>query len=324
MTEKSSQNCHNYTIWIVTEGIAGTENQCIGVAEALGWNYEVKRISLKQPWKSLSPYIGYERSSTFEPQLTPPWPDILITSGRKSVAAARYIKKKSNGKTYSLHIQDPKVSYNAFDLIAVPQHDDAREENIIVTDGAPNKITADKISAARSEFDFSKYGEPRIAVLIGGKSKAYDMSAQDTENLAKKLSALNGSLLITCSRRTDAENRRILEHHLNTPNNYFWNGEGENPYFGFLAWADYILVTADSASMISESCTTGKPVYMIPMQGGARRIQSFQNHLTNQGKLKLFDGNLEPYTYEPLNDAQIIANELKKRFQGFTKSAHDD
>ncbi len=318
MTKELPQKSHDPSIWIITEGIAGTENQCIGVANHLGWNYELKRVHLKQPWRSLSPYIGFETEKTFTPKLTEPWPDILITSGRKSVAAARYIKKQSHGKTFSVHIQDPKASADAFDLIAVPQHDKCRGEKVIATDGAPNKMTQGKLQQARNDFDFSKYVSPRIAVLIGGKSKAYDMSAEDADKLGRNLSQLEGSLLITCSRRTGSENRKILKQYLDTPDNYFWNGEGENPYFGFLAWADYILVTADSASMISESCTTGKPVYMIPMRGGAKRIQSFHNHLTGNKKMKVFDGTLEPYEYEPLKDAQFVANEIKKRFEDFT------
>ena len=58
--------------WIVTEGMAGTENQCIGVAEALGVSYDVKRITLTEPWKTLSPYIGFECARTFAPQIEPP------------------------------------------------------------------------------------------------------------------------------------------------------------------------------------------------------------------------------------------------------------
>jgi mitochondrial fission protein ELM1 len=322
MIKNSSQNSHDPDVWVITEGIAGTENQCIGVADHLGWKYDVKRITLKQPWKRLSPYIGFETKHIFTPELCEPWPDILITSGRKSVAAARYIKRKSNGMTFSAHIQDPKISYNTFDVIAVPQHDNARGDNIIVTDGSPNKVTEEVLRQARLDFDFGADGsKPVIAVLIGGKSNAYDMSASDTQELARKLAHIDGRLLITCSRRTNEENKAILKKHLDTPKNYFWDGSGTNPYFGFLSWADYILVTADSASMISESCTTGKPVYMIPMEGGARRIESLHNHLISRGSLKVFDGSVGPFQYEPPNDAQIIANEIKKRFQDFTMAA---
>ncbi|MCD8526142.1 MAG: mitochondrial fission ELM1 family protein [Alphaproteobacteria bacterium] len=85
-------------IWIVTEGLVGTENQCLGVAEALARQLPDSvtipfRIKLREPWKTLSPWLGLEQWWSFDPLLEPPWPDILITSGRKAIASARFIKK---------------------------------------------------------------------------------------------------------------------------------------------------------------------------------------------------------------------------------------
>ncbi|MGH1455583.1 MAG: mitochondrial fission ELM1 family protein [Alphaproteobacteria bacterium] len=319
MTINAPQNRHNPTLWVITEGIAGTENQCIGVADALNVGYEVRKVRLRQPWKTLSPYLGLERSFTFEPTPRPPWPDILITSGRKSIAAARYIKKK-NPETFSVHIQDPKISASHFDLVAVPEHDRLRGDNVIVTSGAPNKLTQDVLNHAKSEFDFSSLPSPLVAVLIGGDSNAYSMSESITAKLADDLARINGSLLITCSRRTGKKNEALLRKKLDNSSNFFWNGSGVNPYFGILAWADYILVTADSASMISESCTTGKPTFMIPLEGGGKRINAFHENLISSRCLRVFDGHIENYDYLPLNDSQIVANEIKKRYEGFTRA----
>lgn len=301
--------------WVVTEGIAGTENQCIGVAQALGINYEIKRITLNEPWKSLSPYIGFEHSRSFSPMIKAPYPDLLITSGRKSIAVARYIKKSSKGRTVTVHIQDPRSSTKHFDLVAVPEHDPLRGSNVIVTKASPNKITDEIINSAKNDFhEFGDMPSPRVAVLIGGNSKAYNMTRDITEKLAQDLSQLDASLMVTCSRRTGAENQAILEDKLKTEGNYFWDGSGKNPYMAMLGWADYILVTADSASMISESCTTGKPTYMIGLEGGAKRISKLHDNLIRHGVLRRFEGRLEPFTYEPLNDAQMVAEEIKKRF----------
>lgn len=305
--------------WIITEGMAGTENQCIGIANALGVPPQIKRITLNEPWKTLSPYLGLERNTSFSEPLTAPWPDLLITSGRKSIAAARYIKRMSKGATVLIHVQDPRYWSKGFDLIAVPEHDPLRGENVIVTKGSPNKITIDILNDAKSMFpNLSSLKAPRIAVLIGGTSQAYNMTQSITEDLAKSLlqinKNLNSSMMITCSRRTGKNNEAILRSSLDNNGNYFWNGKGENPYTAFLAYANYIMVTADSASMISESCTTGKPVYMIALDGGAKRISTLHSNLIRHGVLRQFNGLLEPYDYEPLNDAQIVSKEIKKRF----------
>ncbi|MCD8520240.1 MAG: mitochondrial fission ELM1 family protein, partial [Alphaproteobacteria bacterium] len=192
------------TCWIVTEGMAGTENQCLGVADALGLTPEIKRIKLRQPWKSLSPHLGLEISCTFTPKLEGPWPDLLIASGRKSVAASRYIKRKSGGKTFTVQIQDPRIDPSAFDLVAVPEHDKTRGENVIVTAAAPNRITPMALDRAKTDFAplFAMMPSPRIAVMIGGNSKTHSINDYGMRKLGAQLAALNGSLMITASRRT--------------------------------------------------------------------------------------------------------------------------
>ncbi len=339
--------------WIITEGIAGTENQCLGVAEALGAAPIVKRIALRQPWKSLSPYLGFEQSWSFSPALkseSEPWPDLLIASGRKSIAAARYIKKMSAGKTFTVQIQDPRIDPSAFDLVAVPAHDPTRGDNVIVTTAAPNRITPARLEEARRQWagPFEALNKPRVAVLIGGSSKAFEMTTAITHNLAAQLSALDASLMITTSRRTGAENEAILREVLCSNKKhalageglfddggeipafagmhkgqeggdhlYFYDGKGENPYFGMLGWADIILVTADSASMLSEACTCGKPVYVIGLEprGGKLhpRIDKLHQNLKQSGCLRDFTGRLEPFSCTPLNDAALIAEAIRKK-----------
>ncbi|MGH1398094.1 MAG: mitochondrial fission ELM1 family protein [Alphaproteobacteria bacterium] len=304
-------NEKNTSCWVLSEGIAGTENQCIAVAEVLGSPFDVKRIKLQQPWKSLSPYIGFEQGWSFVPALRPPYPDLLIAAGRKSIAASRYIKRASGGKTFTVQIQDPRISPKHFDLVAVPHHDPARGDNIIVTDAAPNRVSSDGGRVTGDGFsELAALPSPRVAVLLGGDSKAYRF---DARAVAAQLSEVKGSLMITPSRRTGAENVAILRDAL--PDAYIWGGAGENPYFAMLALADVILVTADSASMISDACSTGKPVYMIEMEGGHPRIDKLHKHLQDIGALRRFEGNLEVYRYEPLNDAAKIARAIEERFK---------
>jgi mitochondrial fission protein ELM1 len=308
-----TKNC-----WVITEGIAGTENQCIGVAERLGVAFEVKRIILRQPWKSLSPYLGSEQSWSFSPALTAPWPDIVLAAGRKAIAAARYIKRQSPD-TYIAFIQDPRIPAPEFDLIAAPAHDKAFGDTVMQTIASPNRITQDKLDEAVKAFPhLQSTKQPRTAVMIGGKSKAYDITPDMMRRICKMLKAKGNGLMITASRRTGAENLKILQDEMaDYEDAYIWDGTGENPYFAFLAWADTILVTADSASMLSEACSTGKPVYIVPLKGHHPRIAALHQNLIDHGAAKLFSGKTESWTYEPLNDAQSVAdrilNDLKDR-----------
>jgi mitochondrial fission protein ELM1 len=186
---------------------------------------------------------------------------------------------------------------------------------VIQTIAAPNRITAQKLDRARSDFasDFAMLGGPRVAVLIGGNSKAHRMTTYIMEKLGIQLSNISGSLMITASRRTGDVEKNALIRGLGDRDYYFWDGTGENPYFGMLAWADVILVTADSVSMLGDAATTGKPVYVIEMEGGTPRFDKFHRILREKGIVRPFDGILEHWTYPPLNDAGRIAREIERR-----------
>lgn len=297
-------------LWIITEGMAGTENQCLGVAEALNVTPTVLRVTLRAPWKQLSPWLSYEQAWSFVPSLRGPWPDLLITSGRKAIAAARYIKQQSP-RTYTVHLQDPRIAPRLFDLVAVPHHDPLRGENVIVTDGAPNRVTLEKLTDTPHPAPSSK---PGIGVLIGGNSNTHTMSDAIIDILARQLKVLAADykLLVTVSRRTGAAQTERLKSALKRTDAYIWDGTGDNPYFAILAQADYLLVTNDSTSMISDAATTGKPVYLIPLEGGSPKFERLYAHLQSLGAVRNFNGVLENYSYTPLHDARKIADAIRQ------------
>ena len=305
------------------EGLTGTENQCLGVAAALGVTPVLKRIGLRGLWRFVLPWLGCERRGSFTGDpLDGPYPDVLIAAGRKAIAAARYIKRQSGGRSFTVFLQNPRVNPACFDLVAVPAHDRLRGANVIVTTGAPNRITPEGLAAARAQWQraFASLPGPRVAVLVGGNSKTHRMTPAITRQLAEQLSALDAGLMVTASRRTGGENRKILEAYFNcrpglhgNDRIYFWDGSGANPYQGMLAWADYILVTSDSVSMISDAASTGKPVYMIPLAGRSRKFDRFYARLREEKIVRPFEGRLENWTYSPINDSAEIASEIKKR-----------
>lgn len=310
---------HDTTCWIITEGMAGTENQCLGLTGALGLDPIIKKISLRFPWKQLVPSLKWGSQWAFSKDSDPlsaPWPNLLITSGRKAIPAALMIKKASHGKTKTVHIQDPRMNSKHFDLVTVPQHDPTRGENVFVTTGSLHRVTQSRLKAEASHFkgQFKGMPSPLLAIIIGGSSKAHNMSKEITQNLCAQLKSLHDQgcgLLITASRRTGVENQTILEAELGSLKNaYLWDGTGDNPYFAYLGLADYILVTEDSVSMTSEAISTGKPVYTIPLEGGGKRIDKFHNLLQSQGYTRPLATSLktlETWEYTAPQDTKDVA-----------------
>jgi mitochondrial fission protein ELM1 len=113
-----------------------------------------------------------------------------------------------------------------------------------------------------------------------------------------------GSLMMTFSRRTPDKARALLTARLRHLPGLIWDGTGENPYFAFLGAADHILVTEDSTNMATEAASTGKPVFILKMDGSS---------LEGLGATRPFDGLLRGWSYEPVRETQRAAAVILER-----------
>ena len=112
---------------------------------------------------------------------------------------------------------------------------------------------------------------PYRAVLVGGYAGPYALDREKAERLGREASALarekGGSLLVTTSSRTSRSAIAGLRSAIDVPYAlYEWTPDAtENPYLGYLALADEIVVTCDSTSMLAEACATRKPVHLFDL-----------------------------------------------------------
>lgn len=318
--------------WVLTEGHIGMENQALGVAEALGAAVTVKRLRPRAPWKWLPPRLWVAPLRSPGPDgdaLAPPWPDLIVTCGKRAVAPALAIRRLSGGRTFAVHIQVPPVRPDRFDLIVVPAHDDLRAPNVLVTKAAVHRVTPEKLTAeaARLAPSVADLPRPLVAVLIGGANGRYRLTPAIARKLGEQLRALaqrdGAGLLVTPSRRTGAENEAALRAGLGDAPARIWDHQGDNPYFGWLGLADHVLVTCDSVSMTSEALATGKPVHVIPLDGSSKRIDRFHKTLVAEGLTRPFDGQLDTWTYKPPGDTARVAEEIARRLRERTNRPAD-
>lgn len=310
-------------IWILTDDKPGNRTQSLGVAMKLPWEFEEKRIRLNRWAKLPNRLLGRGQHSAVE-KLTAPWPDIVIAAGRRLAPLLRYIKKK-NPNCFTVYIMRPDAPLSAFDLVAIPQHDNPpQRSNVIATLGAPHAVTREKLSVAGKAWEgrWAQLPKPRIAVLAGGNSASAQYMADDFHELGALASAMaeaaGGSLLVTTSRRTGKKAPDYLRLALSVEHELFeWSPEAENPYLGFLALAEAIIVTGDSMSMCAEACGTGKPVFIyVPRQGKlAPKLRSLHESLVEHGLAQYLTANLSPnwHPAEPLDEAGRVAREIVAR-----------
>lgn len=323
MTEVERQNIR---CWLVSEPAAGMAVQCLALAEAMGLAGERKHVHPRQPWKRLPLWLWWGEAGLRAPgpgsdAIAQPWPDLVIGCGRYGAGVTRAIRRASEGRSLAVQIQDPRVSPGHFDLVIVPEHDRLRGENVLVMQGSLHRVSDDRLRAEAERFAATVEHLPRplATVLIGGPNRAYRLGGGEARRIAGQLAAMSHrqqvSLAMTVSRRTSREAvramRRILEDE-HVPH-VLWAGEGENPYFGYLGLADYLLVTCDSVNMTCEASSTGKPVYTIPLPGGSRKFDAFHRRMQRDGRTRVFEGSLEPFEPNPLRENETVARQVWER-----------
>lgn len=315
--------------WVMTDGKAGMESQCIGLAEALGYAPEIKRIAPRVPWRWLPPQLwpptAAGRLRALGPQgdrLSPPWPDILIASGRQAVAPAIAVRRAARGRTFTVQIQNPTVDPCHFDLVVAPAHDRLNGDNVISTVGALHRVTPARLAAAAEQFRARYAGLPRplVAVLLGGDNRQYMFSDSVATRLGDALVRLaresGAGLAVTPSRRTGTRALGIIAERLRglPPGvSDIWDGSSDNPYFAMLALADAIVVTGDSVNMVSEACAAAKPVYVFDLDGGSTKFERFHAGMRARGLTRPFDGRLERWHVVPPDDMARVVAEIRRR-----------
>jgi len=156
-----------------------------------------------------------------------------------------------------------------------------------------------------------------VAVTAGGSNKRYRFSpnavARFVDQLRQLTDTTGGSLLVAASRRTDPATRQALAAGLADRPALVWTGDGDNPYLAFLHLADAIVVTSDSVNMVSEACTTGKPVHVATVEPESGRLAVFHARLRAGGYTRAFEGRLERWDYTPLDETQRVGVLLRKR-----------
>jgi mitochondrial fission protein ELM1 len=322
--------------WIITEGYTGMEVQAKALSDALGLSPEIKQVSAPPIWPwlpvSLWPaplYFARARGAA----LDPPWPEILITCGRRSAAIAIAIRRESRKDggpgTFTVHIQNPQVVPRRLDLVITPSHDltnirryHEHGPNIITTLGSLHQLNPEILAAEAAKFRgrFADLPRPLVGVLVGGPSKTYRMGTGSMEVLGAGLRRLTSTtgcgLMVLTSRRTGEANTAALKHALEGTDSYFWDGEGENPYRGLLGLADALVVTCDSVNMVTEAAATGKPVYVAMFESWSKRILAFHKEMRETGHARVFEGAVDfDWKPEPLLETPRIATEIAMRYR---------
>ena len=307
---------------LLTQGMHGMISQVEGMAKALNTEYSHKIVRLSFPWNLVPPkftpiseIILKDKIYLTESEI----PDLIISCGRKSVIPSIIIKKK-NPKVFTIHIQDPKVSLKNFDAIVAPEHDNLKGDNIYNSKGAIHYITEQEISKASQYLADKIKSEKIVSLILGGPNKYYSFNSDQIINIFNQIKSIfvsNGyKVIIIPSMRTPKETIDLAIKEMGSCGHVV-NKVDKQAYLSAYALANYVVVTCDSTSMISEAATSGKPIFVAHMKAKKNnyRFKRFFELFKQMGITRDLGEKVETWTYNKHNEAQRIAAEIQNKIK---------
>lgn len=303
------------SIWVLADPRAGTAAQALGIAERLGRPFRTVKLGwgpmarMPWPWPTLAGLDAESRAT-----IAPPWPRLVISAGRRSAPVALWLKRRG---AQLVHCMRPGFGAAGFDLLVVGRHDDpAPAPNLLPILGAAHRMSPTRLAAARAEFaELGALPSPRVALLVGGKVRAEGMDPGVAGAIAAKVAGFAGSVMATASRRTGRAAEDAMAAALTgVPHRLFrWGDAAPNPYAGFLAWADAVVVTGDSVSMISEALATPGPVFIADPDGLGPRHARLHRSLVEAGQARMLDAAPTAFPRAPLDESGRVAADILRR-----------
>ncbi len=322
----------NYTVWALKDERAGNNSQIDGVLKELSLPYKI--ISIKYNIFVILPNLllalmggQIHITSKSKHKIHKPWPNIVIACGRRSYLIAKKIKKISNDNALHIQLMNPRFNWSNtnIDLITIPMHDNYKNRiNTLVTIGSANKFSNKYLKELRQKniAHYKQLTHPIIFCIIGGNTNNHKLTfdmANKVLNKALEITGKKGTILITTSRRTEKNVINKIDVVYNTINNnklifHPSISNNKNPYEIFMSFADEIIVTGDSISMISEACSTQIPVRIFSsINLCSEKHLSFHDYLIKNNYAVSFDDVLiTTNKRRELNTSKKIAAKIKE------------
>ncbi len=302
----------------VSDARAGNQRQVEALAQALGQG-DAPHVTLlpdrRARWLAPHRFPGAATAlgDAFAACLANP-PSLALGCGRQAALATRLLRRAGSRV---VQILDPRMSLRHWDIVVAPEHDGLVGSNVVSVCGSLHPVNDVWLAAARGAFPaFAERAGLRVALLVGGPGKHWPLSDASFQAALVAIQAavaeLGGQLWVSASRRTPPAWQAAIRH-CGAARIWCDGSDGDNPYRGFLAWADVLLVTADSVNMLSEAAATHAPLYIVAAQRQSGRAARFVGHLLDIGRARPWQGELAAFACSPMRETERIADEVRAR-----------
>ena len=311
---------NKFNVITISEGAAGMRSQIEGLASLISQDYKNFDLKTKSFFKYLpielipTSSFAYENLSLLKIKKN----TILISCGKKSVKASIYLKKKYKNLIFNIHIQNPKVNHNLFDLIICPEHDNLDLENCISTLLALHNIKFKKNVRSKKTINF----------IIGGPNKYFKFNRQTRKKIFNEIIFLGEKFKVNIipSRRTPNSFIEELSK-INMKNVYIYEDLFNPKEYGeLLSEGNLQIVTWDSISMVSEAISSEAGTFLFKFEEELcpKRYHQFFNKITNYNYAQFYNQNIKPYDISISEYNKALKTKILNKIQSNLKFISED
>lgn len=292
------------TIWQLTDGKRGHENQTLGLSEALCRlaDCRVETIMATGGWFWVVNWL----LGNFSPGKSLPKPDLILGAGHATHWPMLAARRAYGGRIAVL--MKPSLPLSLFDWVIAPAHDSLPAgKGHISTLGPINRIKA------------TNDKDPNLGLfLIGGPSTEYGWHDPALTKQIHLIALHHADIhwKLTTSRRTPAGFLNGLRQ-LALPNLELFEQDSVGPDWlpAQLSRAAQVWVSPDSASMVYEALTSGAATGALELPfAKPGRVAGGLEKLVREKRLTTFSGWQEAgklaHNATPLNEAERCAKAL--------------
>lgn len=295
--------------WVlVDEGNPFLETQCLSIVEAMELPAHLHRVSLSSFWRYIPldfiPNL-FGKIHSIPTPLAPPYPSVVICGGRVSLKLATYLKRKYNIFTVAVG-----HSGSSFDKIILESHKPEEKGRSIMTFGPLHRIQQDNLLHARKTFyrKIDHLPKPRVSLFLD-RSEGLKTLIEILVSLYKK----NPFSLMIHGENLSEEDQNGLAKAFKEIPHFLWYGQEEDPYLGFLAHSDALIVSHSSSLMLAEATAVGKPLFISSSRSlepyAKALIQSKHAYILTKDSLLFSRPSLAP-----LQESQRVGTMVKEAY----------
>lgn len=293
MSKRPLQQPLSDKVLILSDGKPGHVNQSIAFARLLDLDYIVRKVSMRNRFSKALMYLAdrcnLSLKGLFNVEGDFPQCPLVVSAGSETYYPNRVLAKAMGARSVAIML--PKGFRYDFDLIVAQQHDQPPERKNILSLPVNLSFPEPQGLVARSN------NKQCVSLIIGGSSRHFRIDVNSIEKQMQQIFTLfpGADFMATTSRRTPPEIEALVEQ---GPFRYkvIASKEQTNPIPDFLAISDYVFVTEDSTSMISEAVSFGKSnveVLSLNKIGSSGKIERMILSLEQNKYLHVFDGKTD-------------------------------